>query len=32
MKKSFVYILTNTYRTIFYIGVTTNLSKKLYKH
>ncbi|RCS28399.1 GIY-YIG nuclease family protein [Polaribacter sp. WD7] len=32
MKKSFVYILTNTYRTTFYIGVTVNLSKRLYEH
>ncbi|AOW20925.1 GIY-YIG nuclease family protein [Urechidicola croceus] len=32
MKNSFVYILTNKYRTTFYIGVTTNLSKRLYEH
>ncbi len=32
MKKSYVYILTNKYRTTFYIGVTGNLSKRLYEH
>ncbi|MDJ0645063.1 MAG: GIY-YIG nuclease family protein [Flavobacteriaceae bacterium] len=32
MKKSFVYILTNKYRTTFYIGVTSNLSKRLMEH
>ena len=32
MQKSFVYILTNKYRTTFYIGVTSNLSKRLVEH
>lgn len=32
MKKSYVYILTNKYRTTFYIGVTANLSKRLIEH
>ena len=32
MQKSFVYILTNKYRTTFYIGVTANLSKRLEEH
>ncbi len=32
MKNSFVYILTNTYRTTFYIGVTANLTKRLAEH
>lgn len=32
MKESFVYILTNKYRTTFYIGVTTNLVKRIIDH
>ncbi len=32
MKKSYIYILTNKYRTTFYIGVTANLEKRLYEH
>ncbi len=32
MKKSYVYILTNKYRTTFYTGVTANLSKRLSEH
>lgn len=32
MKKSFIYILTNKYRTTFYIGVTANLSKRVIEH
>ena len=32
MKSSHVYILTNKYRTTFYIGVTANLSKRLEEH
>lgn len=32
MKKSYVYILTNKYRTTFYIGVTANLAKRLVEH
>ncbi|MEL0457570.1 GIY-YIG nuclease family protein [Flavobacteriaceae bacterium SZ-1-7] len=32
MKKSFVHILTNKYRTTFYVGVTANLEKRLIEH
>lgn len=32
MQTSYVYILTNKYRTTFYIGVTANLSKRLNEH
>ena len=32
MQKSYIYILTNKYRTTFYIGVTANLSKRLEEH
>lgn len=32
MKSSYIYILTNTYRTTFYIGVTANLTKRLEEH
>jgi putative endonuclease len=32
MKVSYIYILTNKYRTTFYIGMTANLSKRLYEH
>lgn len=32
MKPSYVYIITNKYRTTFYIGVTTNLSQRLVEH
>jgi putative endonuclease len=32
MKLSYIYILTNTYRTTFYIGVTSNLSKRIIEH
>ena len=32
MQNSFIYILTNKYRTTFYIGVTANLSKRLFEH
>ena len=32
MKKSYTYILTNKYRTTFYTGVTSNLSKRLVEH
>lgn len=32
MQHSFVYIMTNKYRTTFYIGVTSNLSKRIVEH
>ncbi|MEH6534835.1 MAG: GIY-YIG nuclease family protein [Psychroserpens sp.] len=32
MKKSYVYILSNPYRTTFYIGVTANLHNRLGEH
>ena len=32
MQLSYTYILTNKYRTTFYIGVIANLSKRLYEH
>ena len=32
MKTSYVYILTNQYRTTFYIGVTDNLIKRIVEH
>lgn len=32
MKLSYVYILTNKYRTTFYIGVTGNLNKRIEQH
>lgn len=32
MKSSFVYILTNQYRTTFYIGVTSDLQKRITEH
>ena len=32
MQHSFVYIVTNKYRTTFYIGVTKDLSKRLTEH
>ena len=32
MKKSYTYILTNKYRTTFYIGVTSNLKERLIQH
>ena len=35
MKKKFryyVYILTNAYNTVFYIGVTNNISKRFFEH
>ena len=28
----YVYILTNKYNTTFYIGVTNNISKRLFEH
>ena len=32
MKLSYVYILTNKYRTTFYAGVTSNLTKRITEH
>lgn len=32
MQKSYVYILTNTYKTTFYVGATANLKKRLEEH
>ncbi|WP_101902465.1 GIY-YIG nuclease family protein [Tenacibaculum dicentrarchi] len=32
MKESYIYILTNKYRTTFYIGITSNISKRMIEH
>lgn len=32
MKESYVYILSNEYRTTFYIGVTSNLKIRVQQH
>lgn len=32
MKKSYTYILTNKYRTTFYIGVTADLKRRVTTH
>jgi putative endonuclease len=32
MKKSHVYFLTNKNKTVIYIGVTSNLLKRIYQH
>ena len=32
MKSSYVYILTNKYRTTFYVGVTSDLIKRTIEH
>ena len=32
MKQSYVYIMTNKYRTTFYIGVTSNLENRIIQH
>ena len=32
MKLSYVYIITNKYRTTFYVGVTSNLTKRIIEH
>ena len=32
MKKGYVYFLTNKNNTVIYIGVTSNLKKRIYQH
>ncbi|SMG41801.1 GIY-YIG nuclease family protein [Arenibacter troitsensis] len=32
MKKSNVYLLTNKYNTVIYVGVTTDLVRRIYEH
>ena len=32
MKKGFVYILTNKYNTVFYVGVTSDLTDRVHDH
>ena len=32
MKKGFIYILTNKTHSVLYIGVTSNLAKRIYEH
>jgi putative endonuclease len=32
MKNYFIYILTNQYNTVLYIGVTNNLERRIYEH
>ena len=32
MKKGYIYILTNTTNKVLYIGVTSNLVKRVYEH
>jgi len=32
MKSSYIYIMTNTYRTTFYVGVTSDLNKRVTEH
>ena len=31
-KQSFVYIVTNKHNTVFYVGVTSNLIKRIWEH
>ncbi len=31
-KNGFVYIITNTYNSVLYIGVTSNLQKRIWEH
>nr|WP_321236076.1 GIY-YIG nuclease family protein [uncultured Psychroserpens sp.] len=32
MKRSYIYIMTNTYRTTLYIGITSDLNKRVVEH
>ncbi|WP_298761654.1 GIY-YIG nuclease family protein [uncultured Psychroserpens sp.] len=32
MKKSYIYIITNKYRTTLYVGVTSDLNKRIAEH
>lgn len=32
MKTGFIYIITNKYNTVYYIGVTSNLPKRILEH
>ncbi|MEK9179717.1 MAG: GIY-YIG nuclease family protein [Patescibacteria group bacterium] len=32
MKTYFVYIITNTYNSVFYVGVTNNLPRRIFEH
>ncbi|MEX2346234.1 MAG: GIY-YIG nuclease family protein [Balneolaceae bacterium] len=32
MKKGYVYIITNKNNTVFYTGVTSNLTERIYQH
>ena len=32
MKKGFIYFLTNKNNTVIYVGVTSNLLKRIYQH
>ncbi len=32
MKKSYVYLLANKTNTVIYVGVTSNLVKRIYEH
>ena len=32
IKRGFIYIFTNSYNTVLYIGVTSNLIKRVWEH
>ena len=32
MKKGYVYIITNNYHTVLYVGVTSSLADRIYHH